>query len=165
MEITNQFIINTPFWVWVLLVYLIVRGIKARKPASTTLVKIATLPVLFTLIGFCDLFLIYPLNLTTSVSWCAGIIFGACVGWYMIEIKKITINKKNKTIHRPADYTLLPLILLTFIVKYCLGAINFIKPALIHNSLFSILFLVLYGFFTGIFIGKFSKYYSIWRAA
>lgn len=165
MDIINHFIINTPFWVWILLVYLVIRGIKARKPASTTLVKISALPILFTFISLYDLILIYPLNPINSGLWIAGISLGSCVGWSIVASKQITIDKKNSTIHRPADYTLLPLVLLTFSIKYCLGAIHFISPKLLTTSFYSLIFLVLYGFFTGIFIGKFSKYYAAWRAA
>lgn len=165
MSIVNQFLINTPFWVWVLLVYLIIRGIKARKPASTTLMKIAMLPILFTLISLYDLFAIYSFNATTTILWGVGILFGSYAGWYMIPGNKISIDKNNNTILRPADYTLLPLIILTFIIKYSLGVIDFLSPELLNTSFYKPTFLILYGFFTGIFIGKFSKYYSVWRSA
>lgn len=42
---------GTPIWVWVLLVYLIVRGVKATKAGTTRFWRLLIIPLLFTTIG------------------------------------------------------------------------------------------------------------------
>jgi hypothetical protein len=67
MDVLHQFIVRTPVWVWVLFVYLVVRGLKARKAGETTLVKIAIIPILFTAWGLHDLIRIYGATMGRSV--------------------------------------------------------------------------------------------------
>jgi hypothetical protein len=68
-------------------------------------------------------------------------------------------------LHRPADFTLLPLLLATFAVKYSFGVIGAVSPQLLAETGFQVVDLALSGTFTGIFVGKFLRYARIWRAS
>ena len=46
-ETISGILTHTPVWVYVLLVFLISRGIKARKPATVALEKLAIIPAIF----------------------------------------------------------------------------------------------------------------------
>ena len=46
-EFVVAMLVHTPVWVYVLLVFLLFRGIKARIPATVTLEKLALIPALF----------------------------------------------------------------------------------------------------------------------
>lgn len=46
-EFVVAMLVHTPVWVYVLLVFLLFRGIKARVPATVTLEKLALIPALF----------------------------------------------------------------------------------------------------------------------
>ena len=45
--VIQQTLIHTPWWVYLLLAYLIFIGIKARKPSTVSIYKLAILPVVF----------------------------------------------------------------------------------------------------------------------
>lgn len=55
METLPQILTHTPVWVWILFVFLITRGIKARQPATVTLEKLAIIPAIFLIWDIYDL--------------------------------------------------------------------------------------------------------------
>lgn len=165
METLWQFLIQTPLWAWAILVYLLIRGIKARRPAHTTLGKIAIIPVLLTAWGMYDLIRHHDLTAGTIGTWLLGIAAGAAIGWRIVARFDITADRATGTLHRPADLSLLPLLLVTFAVKYAFGVIAAVNPALLATPVIGIADIVLSGLFSGIFIGKFLRYQAIWRAA
>jgi len=165
MEIAQQFFTQTPIWVWIILVWLVSRGIRSRRPGTTTLLKMAIIPLLFTGWGIFDLATIYGVKPETVGTWLVGIAAGAVVGWYIASRSSIVADRAAGVLHRPADYWLLPLLLVTFAVKYVFGVIGAVSPDLLTETGFRLFDLILSGFFTGIFVGKFIRYASIWRAA
>lgn len=158
VEIFTQFIIHTPLWVWALLTYLIFRGIKARYPARTSLLKLAIIPAIFAVWGIADLARLYGLRAEVVGLWLGGIAMGAGIGWRLLAHADIRADHTTGTLWRPADRTLLALLLLTFGVKYSFGAIAAISPDLLQHAGFRLADLLLSGAFTGIFIGKFARY-------
>jgi hypothetical protein len=90
----SEFIIgiltHTPVWVWVLFIFLISRGIKARKPAIVTLEKLAIIPAIFLVWDIYDLVIYRQLTLTTVALWIAGIVAGAALGFMLIKSAAIT---------------------------------------------------------------------------
>lgn len=165
MEILQQFLTQTPVWVWFLLVYLIMKGVKARRPGDTTLLKMAIIPVIFTAWGLSDLITLYGVAVDTSLLWLVGIALGSVIGWLIVSRYAIVADRAAGVMHRPADNTLLPLLLLTFAIKYSFGVIGATSPALLNEFGFRIADLMLSGLFTGIFIGKFLRYVWVWNAA
>jgi len=165
MEILSQFVSHTPVWAWVLLLYLVVKGWKARTPGDTTLGKMAIIPVVFTAWGLYDLVTLYGITVETGFTWLAGIALGAAVGWPIASRFNLVADRSAGVIHRPADMTLLPLLLVTFAVKYSFGVIAAVAPHLLAETGFRIADLVLSGLFTGIFVGKFARYAWVWRNA
>ncbi|GHG21706.1 DUF6622 family protein [Paracoccus aerius] len=157
-EIFRQFMVQTPLWVWVLLAYLIHRGIKARRPARTSLPKLAVVPAIFTAWGLADLARLYGLEAGTAALWLAGIALGSVIGWRLLARADIRADASSGMISRPADMTLLPLLLVAFGVKYSFGVIAATSPQLLHQAGFRAADLLLCGAFTGIFIGKFARY-------
>lgn len=153
-----QLLAGTPLWVWALLAFLIFRGIKGLKPAQTTLGKLAIIPLVFTVWGLWGLYRHYQLSFEALGLWLAGIAAGTALGWLMLRRLAITVDPATGTLHRPADYSLLPLLLVTFAVKYGFEASLAVNPSLAQVHGFSVANLLLSGGFTGIFIGKFLRY-------
>ncbi|NKX15609.1 hypothetical protein HGG75_02270 [Ochrobactrum pseudogrignonense] len=49
----TQIIIHTPVYVWGLLAYLIITGIKGRETRTVTVWRMLFVPVIFIAVGFC----------------------------------------------------------------------------------------------------------------
>jgi hypothetical protein len=158
MTTVSQLFINTPWWVYALFAYLIFRGVKGLKPGETTLLKVAVIPVALTIWGLAELVRLYGLAGDAIGIWTAGLAIGAGLGYLILRNAAMVIDARTGAIQRPADYTLLPLVIAIFVVKYTFGAIGAIAPDLLMQPGIRIADLGLSGLFTGIFVGKFAVY-------
>ena len=158
MDMLLQLLVRTPLWVWVLLVFLFWRGIKGLKPAETSLAKLAIIPVIFAAWGVYGIAVHYGVSVASLVPSLVGIVAGMSFGWWLLRHLRISVDPATGRLHRPADRTLLPLLMVTFVVKYGFEATLAVNPAMAQDSSFRIAHLLLSGVFTGIFIGKFLRY-------
>jgi hypothetical protein len=165
MQQIPQFFIHTPWWVYVLFVYLVLRGMRGLKPGETTLTKLAVMPVAFTVWGGFELLRLYGMAADAVAIWVVGLAIGTVIGFMIVRNAAISVDHATGVIHHPRDLTLLPLIILIFIVKYTFGAIGSISPDLLMERSFRFADLGLTGLFTGTFIGKFSVYASRYFSA
>jgi len=161
----QQLISNTPLWVWVLLVFLITRGIAAMKPAETSLTKLATVPALFTVWGLWSISHRFGSTWGAWGEWLVGIGVGMALGWLLLRRATLTLNAATGKLWRSADYSLLPLLLVTFAVKYGFEVALSVAPSLAADGGFRAAYLLLSGGFTGIFIGKYWRYLRASRVA
>lgn len=161
MPTVQQFATHTPIWVWAILAFLLWRGIDALKPSKTSLTRLAVVPAIFTVWGLYSLHNRYGASLDAWALWLVGIAIGAGVGWLLVRRQAISVDPDNGHLHRSADYSLLPLLLLTFIVKYAFEAALATHPAFADDTAFRIAHLVVSGGFTGVFIGKFVHYLRV----
>ncbi|WP_411704149.1 DUF6622 family protein [Edaphovirga cremea] len=164
LELALQIIVHTPVWVYLIFAYLVFQGIRARRPADISPYRLIVLPVLLTLWGIWDLvsvFGIRPANLTT---WLVALIIGVMGGMAFYQRLKLSAGARVGVIHREADFTLLPLLLFTFGVKYIFAVMLAIAPTLAHGLPCQLPNVAFSGFFAGVFIGKSSIYMQAYRA-
>lgn len=152
------FVSNTPLWVWALLAFLVTRGIAALKPQETSLGRLAIVPALFTVWGLWSITTRYPGSWLAWALWAAAIAAGAGLGWWLMRRVQLRVEPATGTLWRGADYSLLPLLLVTFVVKYGFEVAFAMMPSLITDSGVQAAYLLLSGGLTGIFVGKFCRY-------
>lgn len=165
MEWIVQIVSHTPVWVWVLFAFLVSRGIKAFKPAEVTPAKLAIVPVLLAGWGLYDLVRLYGVGVGSLGPWLIALVVGAALGWLILRGRPIGADPARGVILRPADYSVLPLVLIAFGIKYCFGVIAAISPQTVADPGFRLLDLGLSGFLAGIFVGKFATYIQRYLAA
>lgn len=154
---------HTPIWVWLVLAFLVVRGIKAMKPGETSLGKLAIVPVLFTAWGMWSINARYAGSWQAWALWLVGIAAGAAIGWALLRRLQLRVEPTTGALWRGADYSLLPLLLVTFLVKYGFEVALAMSPELVADTGFRAAYLMTSGGFTGIFVGKFIRYVSASR--
>lgn len=163
MNMLQQLTSQTPIWVWLLLAFLVTRGIAAMKPGETSLQKLAIVPALFTAWGAWSISHRFGTSLSAWGEWLAGIAAGAALGWLLLDRLKLTMDRSTGKLWRNADFSLLPLLLVTFLVKYGFEVAFAVSPSLTANAGFSAAYLLLAGGFTGLFIGKYCRYLASLR--
>ncbi|RKT96462.1 UNVERIFIED_CONTAM: hypothetical protein BJ887_1711 [Enterobacter sp. WPR_3_1] len=156
---------HTPVWVWVLFIFLISRGLNARKPATVTLERLAIIPAIFLIWDIYDLVVYRDLTLATVALWVAGIVAGAALGYVLIKQTVITRTDAPRTLYRQPDYTALPFMMLAFGVKYVQGVMNALSPQALQQPAMSALAIVSGGVFAGVFIGKFTRYVGVYLSS
>lgn len=155
-------ITHTPVWVWVLFIFLISRGIKARKPAIVTLEKLAIIPAIFLIWDIYDLVVFRKLTVETCTLWVAGLAAGASLGYVLIKQAAVTRAAQARSLYRQADHSALPVMLLAFAVKYVLGVMTAVSPAALQQPGMSAFAIISGGLFAGVFIGKFIRYVRVY---
>jgi len=165
VNLLQQLLWQTPIWVWVLLAFLVSRGIAAMRSGQTSLRKLAIVPALFSVWGIWSISHRYGGSPLAWGEWLAGICAGAAVGWLLLRRATLTVDASTGTLWRSADYSLLPLLLVTFVIKYGFETALAVAPGLSSNAGFSAAYLLLSGGFTGIFIGKYCRYLAASRGA
>ncbi len=163
MNMLQQLASQTPVWVWLLLAFLITRGIAAMKPGETSLQKLAIVPALFAVWGAWSISHRFGASLAAWSEWLVGIATGAALAWLLLNRLKLTLDRSTGKLWRSADFSLLPLLLITFVVKYGFEVAFAVSPSLTANAGFSAAYLLLAGGFTGLFIGKYCRYLASLR--
>ena len=164
MDYLSGIIIHTPLWVWALFIYLLIRGIKARQPATVKLEKLLIVPAIFLVWDLYDLIAFRPPTVGTWTMWLLGLLAGAAIGYQFINPKRIQPGSEPRTLHRPADYTVLPMMMTAFLTKYIFAVLTAIAPASMAQPGLSGFAIVSGGVFAGTFMGKFMHYVRCYAA-
>ena len=165
LDFISGVLIHTPVWVYLILLFLISRGIRARKPATVALEKLAIVPALFLIWDIYDLLVFRTLTLATGSLWLAGLLSGAAMGYILIKGAIVSRAAAPRSIYRSADYSALPIMMLAFAVKYVLGAISAIAPETLQRPGASAFAIITGGLFAGVFVGKFVRYVRVYLSA
>ncbi|WP_333855132.1 DUF6622 family protein [Leclercia sp.] len=165
IDFISGILIHTPVWVYVILLFLISRGIRARKPATVALEKLAIIPAIFLLWDIYDLLIFRKLTLATGSLWLVGLLSGAAIGYILIKRTAVARAAAPRSIFREADYSALPFMMLAFAVKYVLGVMSAIAPEVLQRPGVSAFAIITGGLFAGVFVGKFARYVRVYRAA
>jgi len=117
--------INTPLWVWLIFIHLVVIGVLSLKDRVVSLTRLFIMPVI--LIGFrYKVFISYDFMLIGTYVICllAGINFGLFVG----NKTPIQILKQEKSVLIPGHRHTLGLLMLLFWTKYAYGVWKAVSP-------------------------------------
>lgn len=163
-EFIVHMLVDTPLWVYALFLFLLFRGIKARRPATVTLARLAIIPLIFLVWDLYDLVIYRQLSLLIVLLWLGVLIIGALLGYALIRPERITRGNNPGTLHRPADYSALPLMMTAFAIKYVFGVMAAVAPATMQKPAISATAVVVGGVFAGSFLGKFTRYLRCYAA-
>ena len=164
MTTIAQILAHTPWWVFLLFAFLVQRGMRGFAPAETSLVQLAMLPAVFMIWGLSGLSERYGLDPGAFSLWLAALTIGAAAGAALLRGTP-HVDRARGVIYRPADFTILPLILVAFFSKYAMAVMAATSPAIAGTAGFRIVGLAVSGFFAGVFVGKFTRYLRAYLAA
>ncbi len=137
---------GTPFWVWLVLLYLLFIGVRSLNTRIVYLPKLFIIPLVLLLIK-------YKIFLSQySVVLILAIVFGSVLNFIMHTNSKVEIIKNSKSVKLPGSYSTLLILIFFFVVKYFLGYLSATDPDLaIKYSLFEI---IISGLLSGYFLGR-----------
>ncbi|WP_237448744.1 MULTISPECIES: DUF6622 family protein [unclassified Pantoea] len=154
---------HTPTWVWILLVYLIFRGIKALQTREVAVQKLFYIPVLFLVWGFYGVFRETTWVAYTLFSMIIGLLIGGIIGAMLSHATGKPISSENHgMIIRPGSALPLIFMLLAFAAKYTLSVSVALHPELIASLSFNLIHGAISGVTAGIFWGSMLVYFIPW---
>ena len=160
-----QIVANTPIWVWVLLAFLLVIGIRALRPATAPLWRVAILPCVFFVWGIFSLYQLHGLGLMRVLPWAMALAIGAMVGRLIASLQPIRADKTRRLVRTAGGPLTLVLILLIFSTKYEFGFLHATQPGLFADARFWLAEIAISGVLAGMFIGRFAALLRQYRAA
>lgn len=150
---------QTPWWVYLIFIVLIKRGITASKPQVVSMQKLIILPLVFIALSIHTVVTAFHVNSTIIGIWLVSILFGTLAGWLLVCKHQFKVDKKNYLIQLPGSWVTLILILLIFASKYYFGYEISADPALLKQTGFEFSLLGVTGICTGLFIGRVLFYF------
>lgn len=154
LNIIWQTILHTPWWVFLLLAYLIFIGLKARKTSTVSIYKLAILPAVFLIMSIESMISHFKIETLSVSTWMISIIIGSAIGILLVYKSKIKVDRNNKLLELPGSWMTLILILIIFVAKYYCGYALSQDPGSAINTNTEILVLALSGICTGTFVGR-----------
>ena len=154
----KNILLQTPWWVYLLLYVLIQRGIAASKTQVVPFAKMLILPILFSGLSIYTIVTQIGVNPLTLITWIVATVFGIASGLRMLRGTKIRVDRKKHLIEIPGTWRTLVLILIIFSAKYFFGYLMSANPAILHNTLFNVSLILVSGICSGMFVGNFFYY-------
>lgn len=144
----------TPIWVWILLAYLLLRGIKALRSREVSPSRALVLPVIFFVWALAGMFAEltdWPVGL---LAFAIGLGIGFAGGWAnATRLPAATFDRAKGLIWRPGSATTLVLVIVAFVAKYVLSVGLAVHPHLGAEAGFAALFGGVSGLVDGAFWG------------
>ncbi len=151
---------GTPTWVWVLLVVLLSRGIKALRSGTATLAKLAIIPVVFAGWGIVELALRPTHGWSVPVAWILGALVGIAGGILIARRTRFIVDPIARTVMLPGSVVPLVLIVVTFVTKFWLGIELATAGAEAPIATWLLIDAAVSGVVAGIFGGRFLTYWN-----
>lgn len=143
---------HIPWYVYVLLYILVVRGIKALKDNVISLKKVLILPVAMNLWVIIELQQMFGFqHLTVLMGFGLSLLVGAGFGWFLICGKAFWVE--NGVLLRGNPVTLI-LVLSIFIVKFTIFTWSGFHPELWLQTWFVLGVIAIFGIIAGISLGR-----------
>ncbi len=165
MNAVSQALSQTPWWVYVLFVVLVRRGLAAGRANVTPLWRLAILPAIFAAWDLAGIAESHAVTAGALLGWLLALLAGAGLGHWLVRGIAVRADHQSWLVGLDGDPTVLPLVVLIFAAKYALGYIGGTDPALSRDFPFLLADLAVGGFCTGIFVGRFATYLRKFNAA
>ncbi|WP_410209655.1 DUF6622 family protein [Aquirhabdus sp.] len=118
----STILVMTPFWVWLILLFLVMRGIKAMRPNSMSLSGMLILPVVFTVWAGLGLSKFGHATVALDVWLVLGLTIGLALGVAIFKgLQGYHYDRHTQHIHRPGSVRMLLISLLAFMSKFAVA--------------------------------------------
>jgi uncharacterized protein DUF6622 len=160
-----EIVTGTPPWVWALLALLLYLGIRALRPTTAPLWRVAILPTVFFVWGLYGLVMSNGLTVQRAAPWLVALAVGTIAGFALAGTRPVRADRSHGLVHVPGGSFTLVLSLLIFAIKYVFAVLHAMDPAAFADARFWLTELAVSGVLTGMFIGRFAGLWRQYRAA
>lgn len=153
---------HTPSWVWALLALLLVLGWKQSRPGRYSLNRSAAMPLAMVVLSVYGTVSAFGATPQVLAAWCAAAL---PLAWLVSRTALPHGTRYDATLRSfslPGSWTPMVLIMGIFLTKYAVGVALALEPARAHDPQFALVAALLYGGFSGCFLGRGAR---LWRLA
>jgi len=150
--ILTQILAHVPTWVWAILAFIVVMGIKQSRDQSMSRGRLLILPIVWLAFGFWGVETTFGLNAAPLLAWVAGLAASLTLirrsGW------PGGAYAEGARYFVPGSWLPMALMLTIFCAKFALGMSLAMSPALAQQTAAAIGFSALFGALGGAFLGR-----------
>lgn len=149
----QQILSHTPIYVWIILGFLVVRGVAASRGRVVSYRSLFILPAVMLALGLSSVAGRLGGGLP-AVAWLAAMAAGAALAWRLSGKQVVMVDRAARTVQLRGSWTPLALMMAVFVGRYVVAAATGVNPALAHDTGFALAACALFGAFNGVFIGR-----------
>lgn len=161
----QQLFSHTPTYVWAILAFLVYRGVLASREREVTLRKLCIIPLVMLALSLSGVHGSFGFDGVAPYAWIVGALAGRVLGWSLNNPRKLVAHPERGTMQLAGSWLPLTLMLSIFCMKYAVAVSLAIHPAYAHATGFVLTVCLLYGVFSGIFLGGLLRTLAVYRQA
>lgn len=161
----QQLFSHTPTYVWAILAFLVYRGVLASRAREVTLRKLCIIPLVMLALSLSGVHGSFGFDGVTPYAWAVGALAGGFLAWSMTNPRKLTAHPERGSMQLAGSWLPLILMMCIFCMKYAVAVSLAIHPAYAHATGFVLAVCLLYGVFSGIFLGGLLRTLAVYRTA
>lgn len=148
-------IASTSWWAFVLYLVVVAACWQARKPSKISLNKLIFLPLYsFTLAAICAAISMHPTPWQITATG-AALFLGASAGWAQSHWLGTTIDLATRSVAVKGSYLPILCLIAATLAKLAFGFSLQFDPKFIASGVYNLPLFTLFGFFTGLSIGRY----------
>lgn len=156
-----QSVANTPWWMYLFFLYLILLSYRTTKPQRIALIALQLGPGFYLLVSLASM--IWLINTTPKnvAYWAAALTGGVLVGWLQFRIKNVKAIEDTKILQVPGTFLFLAFICTAIFAKFYYGYTPDLIAMYVNLSLSTMIksqsdrVMLLLGLLTGLLSGRF----------
>lgn len=149
---------HTPWWVYLLLVYIIRAGFQASSTQVLSFSRLFIAPVIFAFAALHTLLATIKVSYIDLLIWSCFFIIGILLGMWLIKRLAIKVDKKNSLIQIPGTWSTLIVMVIIFLSKYYFAYKLTRHPHYAAQLDFVLTMLSISALCTGLLLGKLLGY-------
>ncbi|HYP83985.1 DUF6622 family protein [Variovorax sp.] len=157
-----QILSHTPTWVFGLFALLLWLGGRQLRAGQASLGRVAVMPVAMTGLSVYGLFSSFGHSPLALLAWPLAAAAAAALVLRRPLPAGVRFERAARVFHMPGSAVPLVLMMSIFFTKYVVGVLSVMHPALVHQDIPALTVGLLYGAFSGIFLGRAVR---LWRLA
>lgn len=156
---------HTPTWVWLLLAFLLYRGLQATRTRESALWRALLLPLVMCALSVTGLLQGLATHALASGLGTLALLIAAWLGFHGQAARRISVDRAGRRLVVPGSWQPLLLTVSIFVVKYGAAVMQALHPTLASQPWFTLPLALVYGAFAGLFAGRMLRIMHLyWRA-
>jgi hypothetical protein len=159
-----QILAHTPVWVWIILAFLIYRGVLASRDREVSRQQMCFVPILFLWLSLDGITRSFGSQDGAVVAWLIGAVAGIGIAWLSFDPQRTTLLPDGKTVFVRGSWKPMLLIMAIFLTKYATGIALAMQPARAQDLGFVVAVCLLYGICNGMFFAQLLRLFTLHRS-
>jgi hypothetical protein len=158
LEAVQQFLLNTPWWVYLVLALILYRGIRATKTRVVTISKLFILPILLILLSAHTVLTMTTLTSMLALNLLVTILIGFLIGWYTTKMLDIKVDHAKGLMQLQGSWFFLWMLIVIFACKYYQGYVSNARPDLAQSLSYIHIMFAIHGVLMGLLVERLAHY-------